>query len=75
MKLNLTIESDSLHRSLIERLQAIANFSFTLDAAEAELRRVATAHFWTVTRGGHHIALNYVSVYGSTRAAMIAEAA
>lgn len=74
MALALTISSDSLHSSLRASLASIAQTSPNLDDAEKQLRAVATAHFWRVTRGGHHVALNYGSIYGEwTRVAMIAE--
>lgn len=78
MKLKLQIEANQegqLASAFREQLAGVAASAVDLDAAERQLRMVATARFWVITRGGHHVALNYQGSYAAPhRVAMIVEA-
>lgn len=64
----------SLHSTLISTLRAAA-FSADLDAAQSFLERKCYSPHWRVYRGGSHVALLKVSIYGDVRVAWIAETA
>jgi hypothetical protein len=66
-------QAEALTQSLRADLLELAKAP-SLDAAELALRSICTACFWVVSRGGHHVALNYQPTYGSAwRVAMVVE--